>query len=70
MDMEVLSSVYQVVACPSCNNTKLELFGAKKNGLASQINLKFHTYLWNHSFFNSKKTTFISDKQKDILCDA
>ena len=55
MAMEVLSSVFQVVACPSCNNTKLELSEAKKNGLASQMNLKYHTCLWSHSLFNSKK---------------
>ena len=51
MYMEVLASVFQVAACPSCNNTKLELSEEKKIGLASQMNLKCHTFLWNHSFF-------------------
>ena len=56
MDMEVLSSVFQVVAYPNCSNTKLELSESKKNGLASQMDLKCSKCLWNHSFCNSKKT--------------
>ena len=40
MDMEVLSSVFQVVACPNCSNTKLELSESTNNGLASQMDLK------------------------------
>ena len=56
MDMVVLSSVFQVVACPNCSNTKLELSESKKNGLASQMDLKCSKCLWNHSFGNSKKT--------------
>ena len=56
MDMEVLSSVFQVVACPNCSNNKLELSESKKNGLASQMDLKCSKCLWNHSSCNSKKT--------------
>ena len=56
MDMEVLSSVFQVVACPNGSNTKLVISESKKNGLASQLDLKCSKCLWNHSFCNSKKT--------------
>ena len=38
MDMEVLSSVFQVVACPNCSNTKLELSESK-----TQKRLNVHT---------------------------
>ena len=68
MDMGVLSSVFQVVACPNCSNTKHELSESKKNELASQMDLKCSKCLWNHSFCNSKKTLCTPYKQKGILC--
>ena len=69
MDMEVLSSAFQVVACPNCSNTKLELSESKKMGLASQMDLKCSKCLWNHSFCNSKKdSTCTPYKQKGVLC--
>ena len=69
MMMEVIIC-FQVVACPNCSNTKLKLSESKKNGLASQMDLKCSKCLWNHSFRNSKRLNVHTPpyKQKGILC--
>ena len=63
MDMEFYHLIFKLLL--ALINTKLELSESKKNGLASQMDLKCSKCLWNHSFCSSKKTPY---KQKVILC--
>ena len=55
VDMDILSGVFSIVACPECGN-KLKLLETKKQGLSFQLQILCeHGCEWSHSFWTSKK---------------
>ena len=57
LDIEILSSVFQLLLCPECSSNSLQ-FGEnlrKKNGCASLLVVRCSECLWCHEFYSSQK---------------
>ena len=58
IDLSILSSVFNLLACPDCQNTSIELFDdlSMKNGCASSLQVCCTTCQWSYQFCSSEKS--------------
>ena len=58
IDLSILSAVFNLLACPECQNTSIELFDdlSRKNGCASSLHLCCMTCYWSHQFSSSERS--------------
>ena len=69
VDMDIMTNLFSVIACPKCYCSILTLIENKKQGLAFQLQLvcsKFDCN-WSHEFWTSKKKSRKYDVNRRIF---